>query len=208
MSRTLPEPMYKVLCSKDGVLLKYKRHTPEELVQDPTLKNTFLIDFEVRNPNPSINLQQFCTYNIFRLIFEVNRADAIDDLKLEERLDSSQAEMVLVFKRKGEDFGMKQKFMHLNINLSTAPIDGSGGMTYVFEGEPAYGYDCGRNMEQIRDASAVFCMSLLSPDAMRVQFMLTIPVPKVEQASYIENSLGFIMKKIFTRTKTFIESMK
>jgi hypothetical protein len=208
MSRTIIEPMYKVLCSKDGVLLKYKRHSPEDLVQDPTLKNTFLIDFEVRNLSPSINLQQFCTYNIFRLIFEVNRADAIEDLKLEERSNSSEAEMVLVFKKKGEDFGMKQKFIHLNISLSTVPIVRTDGMTYVFEGEPAYGYDCAKTMEQIHDASAVFCMSLLSPDAMRVQFMLNIPVPKVEQASYIENSLGFIMKKILARTKTFIESMK
>jgi hypothetical protein len=208
MSRAIIEPMYKVLCSKDGVLLKYKRHSPEDLVQDPTLKNTFLIDFEVHNQSPSINLQQFCTYNIFRLIFEVNRADAIEDLKLDERPNSSEAEMVLVFKRKGEDFGMKQKFMHLNISLSTVPIDGTDGMTYVFECEPAYGYDCAKPMEQIHDASAVFCMSLLSPDAMRVQFMLNIPVPKVEQASYIENSLGFIMKKILARTKTFIESMK
>ena len=206
------EPAYKVLCSKDGVLLKYKRHSPDELAREPNLKNTFLIDFEVHNPSQAIDLKQFCTYNIFRLIFEVNRADAIEDLNLVEHPDST-AEMVLLFKRKGEDFGIKQKYMHLNINLSTVPIDsvpGGTGMTYVFEGSSAYGGSTINhpNTEQIHDASAVFCMSLLSPDAMRVQFMLIIPVPKVEQASYIENSLGFIMKKILTRTKTFIESMK
>jgi hypothetical protein len=196
------------------VLLKYKRHSPDELARDPNLKNTFLIDFEVHNPSHTIDLKQFCTYNIFRLIFEVNRADAIEDLKLDEHPDST-AEMILLFKKKGEDFGIKQKYMHLNISLSTVPIDSvpcGNGMTYVFEGSSAYGSGSttinNPTTEQIHDASAVFCMSLLSPDAMRVQFMLIIPVPKVEQASYIENSLGFIMKKILTRTKTFIENMK
>ena len=201
--------MYKVLCSKDGVLLKCKRHAPHEVERDPTVKNTFLIDFEVCNPNPSIDLKQFCNYNIFRLIFEVNRADAIEDLKLTEHPDA-RAEMVLVFKRKGEDFGMKQKYMHLNINLSTVPIKldcDKNGTNYVFEGESAYGCNLS-NAEQIHDASAVFCMSLLSSNTMRMQFMLMLPVPKVEQASYIENSLGFIMKKVLTRTKMFIESMK
>ena len=209
------EPTYKVLCSKDGVILTYKRHSPDELAQSPSLKNTFLTDFEINNPSPSIDLNKFCTYNIFRLIFEINRDDAIEELNLMEYPSESRAEMVLVFKKKGGDFGIKQKYLHLNVTRSTVPIDSSPsgqGMTYVFECESIYNHADAPlvkgGAEQIRDASAVLCMSVLSPDAMRVQFMLSQPVPKVEQASYIENSLGFVMKKILTRTKTFIENMK
>jgi hypothetical protein len=203
------EPSYKVLCSKDGVVLKYKRFSPDDAALNPHLKNTFLIDFEVCNS--CVNMERFCNYNIFRLIYEVNRNDAIDTLILDElkEPDTGSADMMLVFKRKGEDFGMKQKYMSLNIKLTTS------GTNYVFEGETIYknnntiinGKDPS-TIEQIQDASAVFCISLFSSEKMRVQFMLSVPVPRIEQPSYLEHNLGMVMKKVLSRTKLFIENMK
>jgi hypothetical protein len=207
---TTVEPAYKMLCSKDGVVLKYKRFTPDDAALNSHLKNTFLIDFEVCNS--SVNMERFCNYNIFRLIYEVNRNDAIETLILDEfkEPEIGSADMTLVFKRKGEDFGMKQKYMSLNINLTTS------GTNYIFEGETIYknrtgiefGNIIGKDAEQIQDATAVFCISLLSSEKMRVQFMLSVPVPKIEQPSYIEHNLGMIMKKVLSRTKLFIENMK
>jgi hypothetical protein len=207
------EPTYKVLCSKDGVVLKYKRFTPDDAALNPHLKNTFLIDFEVCNS--SVTMERFCNYNIFRLIYEVNRSDAIETLILDEfkEPDIGSADMTLVFKRKGEDFGMKQKYMSLNINLTTS------GTNYVFQGETIYKNRTGvhfgdiigkdaKTVEQIQDATAVFCISLLSSEKMRVQFMLSVPVPTIEQPSYLEHNLGMIMKKVLSRTKLFIENMK
>jgi len=198
------EPKYKVLCSKDQVILKYKRYSPGT----QNVKNTFLIDFEMYNPNETVSMERFCNFNIFKLIFEVNRADAIEALTLDENESNpNQANMIMLFKRKGEDFGMKQRYMSLQIKLTRS------GENYVFEGEtaPPCNSSYQRNsssLEQIKDASAVFCMSLLSPDKVRVQFMLSLPVPTVEQPSYIEHNLGIIMKKVLSRTKTFIEAMK
>jgi hypothetical protein len=209
-TNAIVEPSYKVLCSKDGVILKYKRFTPDDAALNPHLKNTFLIDFEVCNS--SVNMERFCNYNIFRLIYEVNRNDAIETLILDEfkEPEIGSADMTLVFKRKGEDFGMKQKYMSLNIKLTES------GSNYVFECETTYknktglelGDIIGKDSEQIQDATAVFCISLLSSEKMRVQFMLSVPVPKIEQPSYIEHNLGMIMKKVLSRTKLFIENMK
>jgi hypothetical protein len=206
-TNAIVEPSYKVLCSKDGVVLKYKRYTSDDAALNPQLKNTFLIDFEVYNS--SVNMERFCNYNIFRLIYEVNRNDAIETLILDEH-EFGSADMTLVFKRKGEDFGMKQKYMSLNIKLTES------GTNYIFEGETIYknktgvdfGNIIGKDSEQIQDATAVFCISLLSSEKMRVQFMLSVPVPKLEQPSYIEHNLGMIMKKVLSRTKLFIENMK
>lgn len=206
-TNAIVEPSYKVLCSKDGVVLKYKRYTSDDAALNTQLKNTFLIDFEVCNS--FINMERFCNYNIFRLIYEVNRNDAIDTLILDEH-EFGSADMTLVFKRKGEDFGMKQKYMSLNIKLTES------GTNYVFEGETIYknrtgvdfGNIIGKDSEQIQDATAVFCISLLSFEKMRVQFMLSVPVPKIEQPSYLEHNLGMIMKKVLSRTKLFIENMK
>jgi hypothetical protein len=206
-TNAIVEPSYKVLCSKDGVVLKYKRYTSDDAALNPQLKNMFLIDFEVYNS--SVNMERFCNYNIFRLIYEVNRNDAIETLILDEH-EFGSADMTLVFKRKGEDFGMKQKYMSLNIKLTES------GTNYVFECETTYknktgvdfGNIIGKDSEQIQDATAVFCISLLSSEKMRVQFMLSVPVPKLEQPSYIEHNLGMIMKKVLSRTKLFIENMK
>ena len=206
-TNAIVEPSYKVICSKDGVVLKYKRYTSDDAALNPHLKNTFLIDFEVCNS--SVTMERFCNYNIFRLIYEVNRNDAIETLILDEH-EFGSADMTLVFKRKGEDFGMKQKYMSLNINLTAS------GSNYVFEGETIYknrtgiefGNIIGKDAEQIQDATAVFCISLISSEKMRVQFMLSVPVPKIEQPSYLEHNLGMIMKKVLSRTKLFIENMK
>jgi hypothetical protein len=206
-TNAIVEPSYKALCSKDGVVLKYKRYTSDDAALNPQLKNTFLIDFEVCNS--SVTMERFCNYNIFRLIYEVNRNDAIETLILDED-EFGSADMTLIFKRKGEDFGMKQKYMSLNIKLTES------GTNYVFEGETIYknrtgidfGNIIGKDAEQIQDATAVFCISLLSSEKMRVQFMLSVPVPKIEQPSYLEHNLGMIMKKVLSRTKLFIENMK
>ena len=215
----MSEASYKVLCSKDNVILKYKRYVPSDALNNPTLKNTFLIDFEIVNTNPTIDLSRFCTFNIFKLIFEVNKEDAIDTLILNdhqnERMNetndensmSKSVDMFLLFKKKGDDFGMKQRYMLLNIDLTISDINYVFQGTSVYDTTNKYGLNPSTS-EQIQDASAVFCMSLLSRDKLRIQFMLNLPIPKTEQPSYIENSLGMIMKKVLTRTKVFIENMK
>lgn len=196
---------FKTICSKNDVLLKLRRQEPGGLV-----KNTFMIDFDINNAHAS--LANFCSYNIFKLMFELNREDAIQDLRLTEPTDDFRAQMLLVFKRKGDDVGIKQKYLRLNLKMSTLPIP-SGGTNYVFEGG-SHGTDeyvdgnltyTSPGSEEVSDVDAVLCMSLTTEHHIRVQFMLSVPAPAQQQPSYIENSLGIVMKKILTRTKTFIE---
>lgn len=206
------QPAFKTICTKDDVILKFRRQEPGSL-----RKNTFIIDFDINNARAS--LVNFCSYNIFKLMFELNREDAIQELRLTEPTDDNRAQMLLVFKRKGDDVGIKQKYMRLNLNMSTLPIP-SGGTNYVFEGVAAdhnhdhrdHHNECGGELnynapgsEEVNDVDAVLCMSLTTNHHIRVQFMLSVPVPVHQQPSYIENSLGVVMKKILSRTKTFIE---
>lgn len=198
---------FKTICSKDDVLLKLRRQEPGSLV-----KNTFMIDFDIKNAETS--LVNFCNYNIFKLMFELNREDAIQELRLTPSTDDDRAQMLLVFKRKGEDVGIKQKYLRLNLNMSTLPIP-SGGTNYVFEGASHGTDECNGDLtygapgsEEVTDVDAVLCMSLTTYHHIRVQFMLSVPAPAQQQPSYIENSLGVVMKKILSRTKTFIERIR
>lgn len=201
------QPAFKIICAKEDVILKLRRQEPGSLK-----KNTFIIDFDINNSR--ISLVNFCSYNIFKLMFELNREDAIQELRLTDPTDDNRAEMLLVFKRKGDDVGIKQKYMRLKLTMSTLPIP-SGGTNYVFEGEPFIHGNKQDNdseltyiahgSEEVNDVDAVLCMSLTTDHHIRVQFMMSVPAPTQQQPSYIENSLGIVMKKILSRTKTFIE---
>ena len=198
---------FKTICSKDDVLLKLRRQEPGSIV-----KNTFMIDFDINNPEAS--LVKFCSYNIFKLMFELNREDAIQELRLTEPTDDSRAQILIVFKRKGDDVGIKQKYLRLNLNMIMLPIP-SGGTNYVFEGAPIgigkYSGDLtytAPGSEEVIDVDAILCMSLTTDHHIRVQFMLSVPAPARQQPSYIENSLGIVMKKIMSRTKMFIERIR
>ena len=198
--QTNANDQYKILCSKNNVILK------RALTSDT---NSFVIDFEICNAR--ISLERFCNFNIFTLMFELNREDAIQDLRITDVKD-----MFLLFKRKGDDIGIKQKYMNLCLTMSKLVTPASAN--YVFQGKPVHfspsqmisetdARTLKISAEEICDVDAVFCLSLIDEHHMRVQFMMTVPPAARQQPSYIENGLGMIMKKILLRLKTFIEQM-
>lgn len=215
---------YKILCSKNDVVLKRAVHTSSDANANA---NTFVIDFEIANSE--ITLDRFCNFNIFKLLFELNREDAIQDLHISDIYDADDddtdksddtKDVLLIFKKKCDDVGIKQKYMKTRLTLSVIHLhnDQTGVKNYVFKStdRPMNGPENDRfdlplslsGLEELRDIGSVMCMSLLNANQLRMQFMLSVPITVQKQPSYIENSLALIMKKIFTRLKTFIEAMK
>jgi hypothetical protein len=218
--QTNASDQYKILCSKNNVILK------RALTSDA---NSFIIDFEICNAR--ISLERFCNFNIFTLMFELNREDAIQDLRITDAVTTSDPlseqseqdppstivkDMFLLFKRKGDDIGIKQKYMNLCLTMSKLVTPTSAN--YVFQGKPTHfspsqmisetdARTLKRTAEEICDVDAAMCLSLIDTHHMRVQFMMTVPPAARQQPSYIENGLGMIMKKILLRLKTFIEQM-
>lgn len=202
---------YKILCSKNDVVLKRAIHPSSD-----ANANTFVIDFEIANSE--ITLGRFCNFNIFKLLFELNREDAIQDLHISDIDDTDKhddtKDILLIFKKKCDDVGIKQKYMKTRLTLSLMHNDQTGVENYVFESTDQPENDrfdlplALSGLEELRDIGSVLCMSLLNANQLRMQFMLSVPITVQKQPSYIENSLALIMKKIFTRLKTFIEAMK
>lgn len=201
---------YKILCSKNDVVLK--RANCSSLDANA---NTFLIDFEIANSE--ISLDRFCSFNIFKLLFELNREDAIQDLRIVDLNDAvSTKDVLIIFKKKCDDVGIKQKYMRTRLTLSIMHNDQTGVENYVFESGSSNRSNNSEQshspslsgLEELRDIGTVLCMSLLNANRLRMQFKISVPISVQKQPSYIENSLALIMKKIFTRLKTFIEAMK
>jgi hypothetical protein len=204
---------YKILCSKNDVVLKRANHSSSSDAN----ANTFVIDFEIANSE--LTLDRFCNFNIFKLLFELNREDAIQDLHISDgdtdKSDDTK-DVLIIFKKKCDDVGIKQKYMRTRLTLSIMHNDQTGVANYVFESGSNRGNTGNSDnsepsligLEELRDIDTVLCMSLLNANRLRMQFMLSVPISAQKQPSYIENSLALIMNKIFTRLKTFIEAMK
>lgn len=206
---------YKILCSKNDVVLKRANHSSSD-----ANANTFVIDFEIANSE--ITLDRFCNFNIFKLLFELNREDAIQDMRISDIDDTDKSDdtkdVLLIFKKKCDDVGIKQKYMRSRLTLSILHNYQTGVENYVFKSadQPMNGPENDRfdlslslsGLEELHDIGTVLCMSLINAHQLRMQFMLSVPISVQKQPSYIENSLALIMKKIFTRLKTFIEAMK
>lgn len=200
---------YKILCSKNNVVLKRANHSSSD-----ANANTFLIDFEI--VNSKITLDRFCSFNIFKLLFELNREDAIQDLQIVDLNDMvNTKDILIIFKKKCDDVGIKQKYMKTRLMLAVLRNEQTGVANYVFESDidPKFGFEstepvAGGRMEELRDIGTVLCMSLINAHRLRMQFKISVPISVQKQPSYIENSLALIMKKIFTRLKEFIEAMK
>lgn len=204
---------YKILCSKNDVVLKRANHSSSDANANA---NTFLIDFEI--VNSEITLDRFCSFNIFKLLFELNREDAIQDLQIVDLNDAvNTKDILIIFKKKCDDVGIKQKYMKTRLMLAVLRNEQTGVANYVFESDidPKFGplfestdLVAGGRMEEMRDIGTVLCMSLINAHRLRLQFKISVPISVQKQPSYIENSLALIMKKIFTRLKEFIEVMK
>lgn len=217
MNKAKENDKYKILCSKNDVVLKRANHHSSSSDANAS-NNTFIIDFEICNPE--IMLDRFCSFNIFKLLFELNREDAIQDLQIVDLNDADKnnaKDILIIFKKKCDDVGIKQKYMQTRLMLSVLHNDQTGVANYVFESEsdPKSGpvfespeLIAGGRMEELRDIGTVLCMSLLNAHQLRMQCKISVPISVQKQPSYIENSLALIMKKIFTRLKEFIEAMK
>jgi hypothetical protein len=150
-------------------------------------------------------------------MFELNREDAIQELRITDRDGDGDnvKDMLLIFKRKGDDIGIKQKYMNLRLTLNTTATSASAPSNFIFECvDTEYKHISDNDpilsrAERICDIHAVFCMSLLDCSRLRIQFMFSVPAAPATkpQPSYIENNLGMVMKKILSRVKTFIEQM-
>lgn len=91
---------YKILCSKNDVVLKRANHSSSD-----ANANTFLIDFEI--VNSEITLDRFCSFNIFKLLFELNREDAIQDLQIVDLNDAVNTKDILIIFKKMRRCGNK-----------------------------------------------------------------------------------------------------
>ena len=79
-------------------------------------KNKYILNFELTNPNSNINLENIIDFNLFKIIFEINKNDILEDFNLTMQSESC-ATLYILIKHFFDDFGIPQKYVNLDIKL-------------------------------------------------------------------------------------------
>ena len=75
----------KIICNKKGIILKLN-----------TINEIYSIN--LRSKIGNLDLKNFFSFNIYKIIFELNK-DVIEDIKIVKEYDENNIDLLIIFKR-------------------------------------------------------------------------------------------------------------
>ncbi len=176
---------YKVICTKHNIILQ----------KDIQNKYSFVISFCTK---PKDNMfTQLKSHNLYYLLGQLN-PDVITDIDITKGDNKTQTTL-LIFKRFGKEIGLSQKCLHLK--TETKIIDDSLIST------KAYNIPCSKTPEKCTEIEAKYADFIIKKinDHIVVEFKFSLDL-KEDLPNYMKNLPGLLMKKIFIRVKSYIET--
>jgi hypothetical protein len=163
-------------------------------------KNTYLFEYEIENNN--ILLCKILDFEFIKLIHEINKHDIFEDFDLEIKNDS-RAVVFILFKHFYADFGVSQKYTHLNVSIDKTPTQ------IVYKASTNEDVPKNREAEIMPVKDVTVICDLITPHKVSIKTTtefdnnhLMIDLPE-----FIEKLASTIISKIFLRTKQFIEKI-
>jgi len=163
-------------------------------------KNKYILNFEFTNPNSNINLENIINFNLFKLIFDINKNDILEDFNLTMHSDSNGILYILI-KHFFDDFGISQKYVNLDITLQ------KNNNKFIFNCITNYDF---QNHNYIPNTPTCIIpiniesiFEIITPN--KVLIKNTIIFEKMNEIpEFIEKIAITIICKIITRIKNFI----
>ena len=178
------------LCSKENILLQKDKKT-----------NTFYIAFECENPK--INLKKLINLKIYNILFELNK-DIFDNIHV-NKINKNEANVMFLFKSIGKEVGIKKKFLYTKTKIIKNKENKS--ISFITNDEE---YNLDKNIsskyDKIETKYENLFIKKINKHKIQLQYMFNYDI-KEELPIYMENVMGFMMKKIFFRLKNFIENL-
>jgi len=180
---------YKKIDTKDNINLYVSNNN----------KNDYFLSMSLVNTN--YNLKKVINFNIFNLIFELNK-DIIENLHLEE-LDNNKANVLILFKDLAKDLGIKKKYMYSHLsfieNENYIVFDGKSIDTYPDE-------SLIKKYDRIIAPYSNLTINFENIHTINLTYNFEISISD-DLPIYMETFPGLLMKKIMLRLKAFIEKM-
>lgn len=202
----------KIVCNKeDVVLLKNENRESGNNNNYNNNNNYYRIIFNAHNANFPIH--SVVGLKLYTLLYELNR-DIIHTFKIINETETT-IETVTLFKPFGKDFGIAPKAMHTVSTMQLEPgvctFDGVDVKQDIANANNEINH-IPKKYECIRSTHSKLIVYFLSENDLQFDFTFELSDNDSdneidERPIYMENSVALMIKKMFSRLKTFIERM-
>lgn len=163
-------------------------------------KNSFLFEYDIENK--TVFLEKIITLDFITIIHEINKADIFEDFYLEKHSDKS-ATVFILFKHFFDDFGIPQKYAHLDVKLENT-TNQIIFTTTTNNNLPKRNLKPSVELLQISHVTTT--CNFINPHKVNIKttanFHNTTDFPE-----FVEKMATTIIGKIFLRSKQFIEKI-
>jgi hypothetical protein len=163
-------------------------------------KNSFFFEYDIENKN--VLLEKIITLDFITIIHEINKADIFEDFYLEKHSDKS-ATVFILFKHFFDDFGIPQKYAHLDVKLENT-TNQIIFRTTTNNNLPNRNLKPSVKLLQISHVTTT--CNFINPCKVSIKttanFHNTVDFPE-----FVEKMATTIIGKIFLRSKQFIEKI-
>lgn len=163
-------------------------------------KNSYSSEFTIENSN--ILLEKIINFDFIKLIYELNKNDIFEDFHI-ERHSENEATVFILFKHFFNDFGLSQKYAHLNVTFERYDKKVIYKTT-TNNNLPKNNLNPNMELMPISDLNAVCCF--INPHKVTIE-TLTNFYSNFDFPEFMEKMSTTIISKIFLRSKQFIEKI-
>jgi len=165
------------------------------LLQKDKKSNIYYIAFECKNQH--INLEKMINFKIFKTMFKLN-TDIIENMEMVKN-NKKDYDIVYYFKSLNDSLGLKKNYMSINTKLHKK----EGLYKFISN-------DINKNVNDYKKITSVIDnlnIKIKDKHNILVYYIFKMDI-NYDLPLYMENTMGFLMKKSFYRLKSFIENLK
>lgn len=194
----------KIVCNKEDVVLLKNE------VRENNNNSSYRIIFNAHNSKFPIH--SIVGLKLYTLLYELNR-DVIHTFKVINETETT-VETVTLFKPFGRDFGLSPKAMH---TVSTMQLEQNvctfNSVDVKQDNTTNELNHIPKKYERIQSTHSKLIVYFLSANDLQFDFTFELSDNDIhdeidERPIYMENSVALMIKKMFSRLKTFIERME
>lgn len=166
-------------------------------------KNFYLFEYEI--DNEKILLDKIVNLDLIKLIYEINK-DVFDGFYLDINSDKTVATAFFLFKHFFQDFGMSQKYSHLDVSIEKSESESKIIYRVKTNDTLPNNIEPESKKELIPVSNIVVVCDLITPHKMHIKISTTFH-KNFDLPEFIEKMTTNIISKIFLRIKQFIEKI-
>ena len=177
----------KIICSKKDILLTLNNNT-----------KFYNLDF---NTSCDIDLQKYTNFNIYKLLFELNK-DIIESIEIIDLLSDNVANILIILKEFGDTIKIPKNYIYVTINKKY------NNNEIIFQSINNNNIDNIKNkIEGCNKTVSEYSVIKISNNNNKLNFYYEFKFNMIfQQSNFINNIVALLIKKVFYKLKLFIEN--